>query len=289
MPDSVMSDVADDGLSPHASYEQAEAVRLAALGWNENTSAEQATMANVTRHEFTGHEGLDNAGLWMVNMNGRIYIPSGSMFLSPDPFISDPGNTQSYNRYSYVNNNPLTLTDPSGFGSTTPTQPYGGDERGGSQSGNSGRSIVTGGFGEGSVQGMMGYDMNFPTDIGMGNNGSGPLTGSFSTGAFGMNGGYAGGKNTFPGNNSSSGGQSSKTGGGGPTYVYNADGSIKEIIGTAESTARRPSIGSYFNVGSWGGSSLPTRSSHRRRFLALRLTSTISPHPGVAYHPVNPS
>jgi len=56
--------------------------KFAALGWNENTSAEQATMASVTRHEFTGHEGLDNAGLWLVNMNGRIYNPSGSMFLS---------------------------------------------------------------------------------------------------------------------------------------------------------------------------------------------------------------
>src|SRR5258708_24865969 len=89
--------------------------KFSALGWNENTSAEEATMATVTRHEFTGHEGLDNAGLWMVNMNGRIYVPSGSTFLSPDPFISDPGNTQSYNRYSYVNNNPLTNIDPSGY------------------------------------------------------------------------------------------------------------------------------------------------------------------------------
>ena len=79
------------------------------------TPAKMMAMATVSRHEFTGHEGLDNAGLWMVNMNGRIYVPSGSMFLSPDPHISDPGNTQSYNRYSYVNNNPLSLVDPTGF------------------------------------------------------------------------------------------------------------------------------------------------------------------------------
>jgi RHS repeat-associated protein len=89
--------------------------KFAALGWNENSAAEQATMASVTRHEFTGHEGLDNAGIWLVNMNGRIYSPSGSMFLSPDPHIPDPGNTQSYNRYSYVNNNPLSFVDPTGF------------------------------------------------------------------------------------------------------------------------------------------------------------------------------
>src|SRR5258708_17580274 len=109
--------------------------QFSALGWNENSAAQQATMATVTRHEFTGHEGLDNAGLWMVNMNGRIYVPSGSMFLSPDPFISDPGNTHSYNRYSYVNNNPLTNIDPSGyfslgdllnpFSNSNPLNPFG--------------------------------------------------------------------------------------------------------------------------------------------------------------------
>jgi RHS repeat-associated protein len=92
--------------------------KFSALGWNENTTAEENTMAGVTRHEFTGHEGLDN--VWLVNMNGRIYQPSGSMFLSPDPNIPNPGDTQSYNRYSYVNNNPLTYVDPSGFESTLP-------------------------------------------------------------------------------------------------------------------------------------------------------------------------
>jgi RHS repeat-associated protein len=89
--------------------------KFAALGWNENSSTEQTAMANVSRHEFTGQEGLDNAGIWQVNMNGRIYNPSGTMFLSPDPFVQDPTDTRSYNRYSYVQYNPLTLTDPSGF------------------------------------------------------------------------------------------------------------------------------------------------------------------------------
>jgi len=89
--------------------------KFAALGWNENSGTEEATMATVTRHEFTGQEGLDNAGLWLVNMNGRIYQPSGAFFLSPDPNITDPLNPQNYNRYAYALNNPLTNTDPTGF------------------------------------------------------------------------------------------------------------------------------------------------------------------------------
>lgn len=62
---------------------------------------------------FTGHHMDDDLGL--VNMRGRIYDPSQRRFLSPDPFVPRPMNAQSYNRYSYVYNNPLNLIDPSGF------------------------------------------------------------------------------------------------------------------------------------------------------------------------------
>ena len=78
------------------------------------TGAQMAIFGSTTRHGFTGQEMLDN--LDMVNMNGRIYGANQfPRMLSPDPNIPDPGNTQSYNRYSYVNNNPLTMVDPSGF------------------------------------------------------------------------------------------------------------------------------------------------------------------------------
>jgi RHS repeat-associated protein len=59
------------------------------------------------------HEHLDEMGL--VHMNGRIYDPLIGRFMSADPFLQAPGNLQSHNRYSYVMNNPLNLTDPSGF------------------------------------------------------------------------------------------------------------------------------------------------------------------------------
>ena len=48
-------------------------------------------------------------------MNGRIYDPLLGRFLSADVVVQNPTSLQSYNRYSYVLNNPLTQTDPSGF------------------------------------------------------------------------------------------------------------------------------------------------------------------------------
>jgi len=62
---------------------------------------------------FTGHEHYDLFD--MVDMNGRVYDPVLGRFLSADPFIQDGTNLQCYNRYSYVCNNPLSLTDPTGY------------------------------------------------------------------------------------------------------------------------------------------------------------------------------
>jgi len=61
---------------------------------------------------FTAHEFLPDFNLY--NMNGRLYDPVVGRFLSPDPYISDPSFSQSYNRYSYCLNNPLKYSDPSG-------------------------------------------------------------------------------------------------------------------------------------------------------------------------------
>lgn len=61
---------------------------------------------------YTGHEHLESVGL--INMNGRIYDPMLHRFLQPDNNIQDPTNTQNYNRYGYVYNNPFKYTDPSG-------------------------------------------------------------------------------------------------------------------------------------------------------------------------------
>jgi RHS repeat-associated protein len=66
-----------------------------------------------TDRGFTMHEHLDEIGI--IHMNGRIYDPLIGRFMSADPFVQSPSTLQSYNRYAYVMNNPLNMTDPSGY------------------------------------------------------------------------------------------------------------------------------------------------------------------------------
>ncbi|WP_444957144.1 RHS repeat-associated core domain-containing protein [Microbulbifer sp. ZKSA002] len=72
-----------------------------------------ASQGLTTRRGFTGHEHLDRTGL--IHMNGRVYDPTLGRFLSPDPFVQFPSSSQSWNRYSYVRNNAVSIADPSGF------------------------------------------------------------------------------------------------------------------------------------------------------------------------------
>ena len=48
-------------------------------------------------------------------MNGRVFDYNLGRFLSVDPFVQFPTNSQSWNPYSYLMNNPLSGTDPSGY------------------------------------------------------------------------------------------------------------------------------------------------------------------------------
>lgn len=48
-------------------------------------------------------------------MNGRVYDYNVGRFMSVDPVIQSPTNSQSLNPYSYIMNNPLAGTDPTGY------------------------------------------------------------------------------------------------------------------------------------------------------------------------------
>jgi RHS repeat-associated protein len=67
---------------------------------------------------FTGHRhnnvgaGAEDVGL--IYMNARFYVPGIGRFASADTLVPDPMNPQQFNRYSYVLNNPLRYSDPTG-------------------------------------------------------------------------------------------------------------------------------------------------------------------------------
>jgi RHS repeat-associated protein len=61
---------------------------------------------------YTGHE--EDRELGLVDMGGRVYDPTLARFLTPDPVVNGSHATQAWNAYSYVSNNPLRHTDPSG-------------------------------------------------------------------------------------------------------------------------------------------------------------------------------
>ncbi|MCZ4338955.1 RHS repeat-associated core domain-containing protein [Shewanella colwelliana] len=71
-----------------------------------------ASWQGVTKG-YTDHEHLNEQQL--IHMNGRIYDFNVGRFLSVDPFLQFPENSQSANPYSYILNNPMSGTDPTGY------------------------------------------------------------------------------------------------------------------------------------------------------------------------------
>jgi RHS repeat-associated protein len=78
------------------------------------TTADETAINAKSRWGYTGHTAI-GVNMGLVHMKGRIEDAVIGRFMSPDPRGTIRGNTQSWNRYSYVNNNPLTYTDPTGF------------------------------------------------------------------------------------------------------------------------------------------------------------------------------
>lgn len=83
-----------------------------ALG-GDHQPPEAALGIALTNRGYTGHEHL--RGLNLIHMNGRVYDPTLGRFMSADPYVQFANHTQGYNRYAYVQNNPLKYTDPSGY------------------------------------------------------------------------------------------------------------------------------------------------------------------------------
>jgi RHS repeat-associated protein len=63
------------------------------------------------RKQFTGHERDAES---LDYMHARFYAPYVGRFLSVDPVLGDPARPQSWNRYAYVQNNPIAYVDSDG-------------------------------------------------------------------------------------------------------------------------------------------------------------------------------
>src|SRR5947207_11135025 len=93
-------------------------------------TSQQGYVADNLRQKFTGYEHDAETNLEFAR--ARYYSSSCGRFTSPDPYsgsmsLTDP---QSVNRYSYVSNNPVNSTDPSGM-SQRPAMVGGGMDGGG--------------------------------------------------------------------------------------------------------------------------------------------------------------
>jgi RHS repeat-associated protein len=82
------------------------------VSWREDGTLD-VVQAVITNRGYTGHEEITEVGL--VHMNGRVYDQELGRFVSADPIVQEPFITNSFNRYTYVWNNPVKFTDPRGF------------------------------------------------------------------------------------------------------------------------------------------------------------------------------
>ena len=112
------------------------------------------------RYKFTGQEE-DATGLYYYG--ARYYDPYLGRFLQADTLVPDPSDPQAYNRYSYVLNNPILYTDPTGNFAFIPAvvsavanQAAIGAALGAIKSGVTGGDIL-----EGALQGAIGRTSNF--------------------------------------------------------------------------------------------------------------------------------
>jgi RHS repeat-associated protein len=74
---------------------------------------EQIFGGSSTTHRFTGQERDSESGL--DNFGARYDSSSLGRFMTPDPLGGRLIDPQTLNKYSYVRNNPINLTDPTGM------------------------------------------------------------------------------------------------------------------------------------------------------------------------------
>ena len=80
------------------------------------------TITNQTDFGYTGQRKIEGSEL--TDYRYRFLSNHLARFTQPDSIIPNPANPQTLNRYTYVNNNPIRWTDPTGH---YIPEPYDGD------------------------------------------------------------------------------------------------------------------------------------------------------------------
>ena len=107
--------VTDSTASPNAPHTERDAYDPWGKKRSSTTGADDNSLRTAPRSAtrgYTGHEHMN--GVCLINENARVYDPLLGRFMAPDDVIADIYDGQGLNRYTYVDNRPMTLTDPTG-------------------------------------------------------------------------------------------------------------------------------------------------------------------------------
>lgn len=70
------------------------------------------TGSSLTDYQYTGQRNEAEIGLYYYV--ARFYDPQLARFISADTIVPEPGSVKAYDRFAYVNGNPINYNDPSG-------------------------------------------------------------------------------------------------------------------------------------------------------------------------------
>ncbi len=79
------------------------------------STTEYSETTPVIRFLYNGQLGVATDGNGLYYMRSRYYNPDIKRFINQDVLIGSIGNSNSLNRYSYVEGNPISYTDPFGL------------------------------------------------------------------------------------------------------------------------------------------------------------------------------
>jgi RHS repeat-associated protein len=104
--------VLDDFLGSTSLTIKADTLVLTELRYKPWGETRYENGSTQTSFRYTGQRLDNTTGLYWYN--SRWYDPSLGRFIQPDTIVPNPKDTKSFDRFAYVNNNPINFKDPTG-------------------------------------------------------------------------------------------------------------------------------------------------------------------------------